>query len=80
MSKPISMTALLTAIGDEGIGFQNLDHSTIKADWSAKSGTKITFGTDRLITIDGGTDRLGLVLWLDREQVAETMARLKAEA
>ena len=80
MSKPVSMTALLNAIGDDGIGFQNLDHSMIKADWSAKTGTKITFGTDRPITIDGGTDRLGLVLWLDREQVAEAMARLKAEA
>lgn len=79
MSKPVSMTALLTAIGDDGIGFQNLDHSTIKADWSAKTGSKITFGTDQALTPEG-TQKLGLVIWLDREQVAETMARLKAEA
>lgn len=79
MSKPVSMTALLNAIGDDGIGFQNLDHSTIKADWSAKSGSKITFGTDQPLTPEG-TEKLGLIIWLDREQVAEAMTRLKAEA
>lgn len=78
MTQPISMTALLNAIGDDGIGFQNLDHSLINADWSAKKGSKITFGTDQTVTLEG-TEKLGLVLWLDRKQVAETMARLKAE-
>lgn len=78
MSKPVSMTSLLNAIGDDGISFQNLDHSLINADWSAKKVSKITFGTDQTVTLEG-TEKLGLVLWLDRNQVAETMARLKAE-
>jgi hypothetical protein len=79
MSKPISMTALLCAIGDDGIAFQSLDQSLLSANWSAEKGSKITFGTEQPVNLEG-TERLGLVLWLDRKQVAETMARLKAEA
>lgn len=73
------MTALLNAIGDDGIGFQNLDHSLIDANWSAKKGSKITFGTDQALTPEG-PEKLGLIIWLDRKQVAETLARLKGGA
>jgi hypothetical protein len=73
------MTALLSAIGDEGIAFQSLDQSLLSSNWSAGKGSKITFGTDQPVNLEG-TEKLGLVLWLDRKLVAETMARLKAEA
>lgn len=75
----VTLTALINAIGDENLRFQNLDHSLINADWTARKGAKITFGTEETIT-PNGPDKLGLILWLDRTQVAEVMARLKAEA
>lgn len=77
MSKPVTMTDLLVALGNDNIGFQNLDQSLTKADWSAKSGVaKITFETEQPLSPEG-PEKLGLVLWLDRSLVSETMARLK---
>lgn len=83
MSKPVSMTDLINALGNENIRFQNLDHSLISADWSAKKGSRVTFGTDVNVKPTPGfegLEKLGLILWLDRDLVEQTMARLKAEA
>lgn len=76
--KPLGMVELITAIGDANIRMQNLDTSSISLDWSAKKGTKITFGTDMALTTDG-TERLGLVLWVPRDLVAKILADRKAQ-
>ena len=72
MGKPIGMVELLTKIGDDNIKFQNLDSCAISLNYDHKKGSKITFGTDEPITLDG-TERLGLVLWLPRDKVAEAV-------
>lgn len=77
MTKPVTMTALINALGDDAITFQNLDHCASDINYSAKRGTRITFGTEEAADLEG-TKRLGLILWLDRDLVAKTMARLKS--
>jgi hypothetical protein len=72
----VKMTELLLAIGDDNIEFQNLDQCATDLNYTAKTGTKITFGTQRAITLDG-TDRLGLVIWLDRGAVKSAVAASK---
>lgn len=68
----MGLVELVTAIGDEHIRLQNLDNSAITLDWSAKRGTKITFGTEVSLT-PNGTELLGLVVWLPRDAVAALM-------
>lgn len=70
MAKQVGMTELISKIGDENIKFQNLDSCSISLNYDHKKGSKITFGTDELITPDG-TERLGLILWLPRDKVKE---------
>ncbi len=45
-----------------------------------RRGASITFGTEMNIHGPKGTERLGLVVWLDREKVAEVLAASKAGA
>jgi hypothetical protein len=79
MSKPIPLSALITAYGDDKVEFQILDHCT--ETLNMKNGvTKITFGTEQPIRGFDGMAKLGLVVWLDRERVKQIMAQLKAGA
>lgn len=71
----MKMSELIARYGDESVQFQNLDACATSLNM-AKSGTKITFGTEQRIGLNG-TDKLGLVLWFDRERIAEIMADLK---
>lgn len=68
----MKLTELLNAIGDDNIQMQNLDTSADTLDFHHKKGTKITFGTEMILT-PTGTERLGLVIWLDRDQVKRFM-------
>ena len=70
MAKKIGMVELISKISDTNIKFQNLDSCAISLNYDHKKGSRITFGTDELITPDG-TERLGLVLWLPRDKVKE---------
>lgn len=73
----MKMSELIAAYGDERVEFQNLDHSLVAFDYGAKKGTTITFGTQASISPTKGTQKLGLVIWLDRERVAEILAASK---
>jgi len=70
----MKMSELILAIGDDNVEFQNLDQCATDLRYTAKSGTHITFGTQRPIT-PNGTDKLGLVIWLDREAVKAAIAK-----
>lgn len=72
----MKLTELLNEIGDDNIQMQNLDVSADTLDYHHKKGTKITFGTEMTLT-PNGTARLGLVLWLDRDQVKKAMGKAK---
>lgn len=65
----MKLSELIAAYGDDKVQLQNLDHSATNLNMS-KGVSKITFGTEQPISIDG-TDKLGLVVWLDRKRVAE---------
>jgi hypothetical protein len=65
----MKLSELILAVGDENVGIQNLDVCADTLDWSAKKGTKITFRTDQRLIFDTGTEKLGLVIWLDRDAV-----------
>lgn len=71
----MKLSELIAAYGDDKVKFQNLDHSTETLNMN-KGVTKITFGTEQPIGLNG-TEQLGLVVWLDRQRVAEIMAALK---
>lgn len=70
----MKMSELILAIGDDNVEFQNLDSCADSLNYSAKKGTKITFGTDMPLTPEG-TRKLGLVLWLDRDAVKEAIEK-----
>lgn len=72
----MKMSELIIAIGDDNVEFQNLDHCAIDLDYTAKSGTKIRFGTHMPLTPDG-TKKLGLILWLDRDLVEAAIKEKK---
>lgn len=63
----MKMSELILAIGDDNVQFQNLDHSTTALNMRDGVST-ITFGTEQPITLTG-TEKLGLILWLDRDAV-----------
>lgn len=65
----MTLSELIAAYGDDRVQFQNLDQSLISLDMNKKR-TSITFGTEMRATFDG-TEKLGLIVWLDRDWVAE---------
>lgn len=73
----MKLSELILAHGDETVKVQNLDQSTVGLDVTfGPKGceTKIEFGTDMAVDpVSGETERLGLVLWLDRAKIAEIM-------
>jgi len=72
----MGISELLAKIGDENIRLQNLDSDAQNLDWSQKHGTKITFYTEVPIDLQG-LEKLGLVIWLDRQEVAKIIAEEK---
>lgn len=68
----MKLSELIAACGDDKVQFQNLDQCTsdLRMD---KRGTLITFGTDQRLNLNG-PEKLGLVVWLDRDRVAEIVA------
>ena len=72
----MKLSELILAYGDEKVQFQNLDHSLVNLNMN-KGVSKITFGTEQPAGLEG-TEKLGLVVWLDRKRVAEIIAADKA--
>lgn len=66
----MKLSELIARYGDDVVQFQNLDQCATDLNYSAKNGTKITFGTEQPCDLNG-TTKLGLVVWMDRAKVAE---------
>jgi transcription elongation GreA/GreB family factor len=77
---PLSLSQLIVACGDDKVEFQNLDQCAVSLDYSAKHGNRITFGTTMDIMAASGTEKVGLVVWLDRDLVADVVAKNEAAA
>lgn len=75
----LKLSELIAMYGDDKVRLQNLDVAGRTIDYHHKKGTTITFGTDEPIA-SGGMERLGLVVWLDRERVKEIIAASKGSA
>lgn len=73
------LSELIAAYGDDKVQFQNLDQCAKRLDFNRKSGNTVTFGTTMNIFAEGGTEKLGLVVWLDRERVKEIVSAEPAE-
>ena len=68
----MKLSELIKRCGDDKVEFQNLDSCLISLDFNAKRDSKITFGTSMSADLDG-TTKLGLVVWLDREDVKRAL-------
>ncbi len=65
----MKLSELIAAYGDDKAQFQNLDECLVKANMNGKT-THITFGTEQPLSLDG-TEKLALIVWLDRKRVAD---------
>lgn len=74
----MNLSELIARYGDDKVQFQNLDACTEALNMN-KGITKITFGTEQPIGIDG-TQKLGIVVWMDRKIVADLIAADKASS
>lgn len=74
----LKLSELIAKHGDDTVQFQNLDQCAERMNMN-KGVLKITFGTEQTFDLNG-TGRLGLVVWLDRDRVAEIIAESKAGA
>lgn len=74
----MNLSELIAKYGDDKVQFQNLDQCADAMNM-AKGKTKITFGTEQPFGLEG-TQKLGLVVWLDRERVKEIIAASKVSA
>lgn len=68
----MKLSELIAAYGDDKVQFQNLDQSLIRANMRGGK-SEVTFGTELPVGIDG-PDKLGLIVWLDRDRVKEIVA------
>lgn len=72
----MKLTELLAEIGDDNIDLQNLSQCICEMRYSAKNGNKFTFVTDQNFG-PNGPDKAGLVLWIDRDKMAQAIENLK---
>ena len=73
----LKLSELIAAYGDDKVECQKLDDCVENFNLT-KHGTKATFGTSVGFDLNGFT-KLGLIVWLDRERVAEIVAQSKVE-
>lgn len=71
----MKLSELIAAHGDDLVLIQNLDDCFTSISMN-KGKSKITFATDMEVSFDG-TEKLGLIVWLDRARVAEIVAESK---
>jgi hypothetical protein len=66
--RALSLSDLIKRYGDDKISFQKIDDCAQSMSMTAR-GTKITFVTPEPLS-PIGLDKLGLVVWFDRERIA----------
>ena len=72
------LSELIAKYGDEIVQFQNLDHCVSDMNLT-KKGTTARFGTEQPFDLKG-FKKMGLIVWMDRERVAEIIAADKLPA
>ncbi len=69
----MKLSELLASYGDNNYVFQNLDNDIIQLD-DKKKHREYKFGSFETFGYEG-TQKLGLVVWLDREKVKDIIAK-----
>jgi hypothetical protein len=73
--RKLSLSDLIKRYGDDKILFQKIDDCALSMSMTAR-GTKITFVTPETLS-PNGLDKLGLVVWFDREGIATLLGALE---
>lgn len=73
----MKMSELIAAYGDDDVKFQKLDDCTAALSMT-KKGTKAEFVTPETFGFDG-FDKMGLIIWMDRDRVAKILADRKKQ-
>lgn len=68
----MKLSSLISAVGDDNVMFQNLDNDLIRINTRSDGQSELTFGTQAQTT-PNGTEKLGVVVWLDREAVEQAI-------
>lgn len=74
----MNICELIEAVGVDKVGIQFLDRCADSLNFDEKRGTRITFVTEEPLNLQG-TERLGMVVWLDRKAVDAAQAEPKAK-
>ena len=69
----MKLSELINKVGDENVEIQNLDSCVSSMNMDAKGNVIATFGTQAKIAMNG-FEKLGMVIWMDREAVKQAMA------
>jgi hypothetical protein len=73
----MNLSELIAKYGVDKVSLQKLDDCVEKMTMTPK-GTKASFVTSEKVDFNGFT-KLGLIVWLDREKVAEILAAAKKD-
>lgn len=71
----MKLTELLSEIGDDNIGLQNLSQCVTKMHYSKKKGHEYTFLSDQPFGPQG-PEKACLILWIDRAVAAQALETL----
>lgn len=72
----MNLSELIAKYGDENVSFQRVDDCVTDMNMT-RNGTRASFVTPERIGLDG-FDKMGLIVWLDREKVKAIIAKAKA--
>jgi hypothetical protein len=72
----MKLSEFIANYGDDDVKFQRLDDCATNISMT-KGGSKASFVTPETFGFDG-FDKMGLIVWLDRERVAKILADRKA--
>lgn len=70
----LKLSELIAKYGDENVKFQPLDQCVIEMNMT-KKGTTAKFGTQESFDLKG-FKKMGLIVWMDREKVAEILKEM----
>lgn len=77
----MKLSELIAAYGDQNVEWQPLDSCMVSAQMKGGIRSHITFGTEQALNpVTGKTDKLAMIVWLDRDIVARLLAEAKARS
>ena len=74
----MKLSEFIAIYGDDDVKFQRLDECTTNISMT-KRGSKASFVTPETFGFDG-FDKMGLIIWLDRERATKILADHKSAA